>query len=165
MKGNLKALAMIFSVILNIVFVATYIAYRVPLSTSGERQGNPRDPLFLELDLSTQQLEQFQVERNHFHARLQELGEEVKKKQMEFIDLLAIVPPDQRVIEAKQGEIRNLQTAVQDSVIRHVLHVTTFLTPEQRTRFFQLIKARIESSGQPCPPWGKPFERGPAGGR
>jgi Spy/CpxP family protein refolding chaperone len=164
MKGNLKTLAMIFSVILNIVFVATYIAYRVPLSTSGERQQDSMGPLFVELDLTARQLEQFQAERSKFHARLQELGEEVKNKQIELIDLLAIVPPDQRVIEAKQGEIRNLQTAVQDSVIRHVLHVSTVLTPEQRSHFFQLIKVRIENSGQPCPPWGKPFERGPAGG-
>jgi Spy/CpxP family protein refolding chaperone len=165
MKANLKALAMIFSVILNMVFVAAYIAYRIPLFSSGERHGDSRGPLFLELNLTARQVEQFQAERNQFHVRLQELGEQVKNKQIELIDLLAIIPPDQRVIEEKQGEIRTLQGAIQDSVIMHMLHVSTFLTLEQRSRFFQLVKVRIENSGQPCPPWAKPFESGPAGGQ
>ena len=71
----------------------------------------------------------------------------------ELIDLLAAKPPDQLAVEKKQEEIQRLQGTVQDRVIVHFLQASSFLNPEQRTRFFQLIKGRIETSIQACPPW------------
>jgi hypothetical protein len=41
-----------------------------------------------------------------------------------------------------------------------ILQTSEHLTPEQRTRFFQFIKARIETSTQACPPWIRSFEQG-----
>jgi hypothetical protein len=38
------------------------------------------------------------------------------------------------------------------------------LTPEQRSRFFQLIKARIDTGVQACPPWMRPLDRRQSGG-
>jgi hypothetical protein len=53
----------------------------------------------------------------------------------------------------KQEEIQHLQAATQDRVIVHWIQESSLLNPEQRTRFFQLVKARIESSVRAYPPF------------
>lgn len=162
MKENLKTILIISSVALNAVFAATYVVYKLP-SLAGGQLATSRGPLFLQLDLTPDQLAEFKAERDRFHGELQELGQETKKKQVELIDLLGDTTPDQQAVEKKQEEIRHVQRTVQDRVIVHFLRESGLLTPEQRTRFFQLIKGRIETSSQACPPWAKPFEKGQAG--
>ena len=122
---------------------------RLPECSSATSRG----PLFLQLDLTPDQLTKLNAERDRFHAQLQALGQEVKTKQLDLIDLLAAEPPDQLAIEKKQEEIQRMQGTVQDRVIVHFLQASSFLSPEQRTRFFQLIKGRIETGIQVCPPW------------
>jgi len=163
MKESIKTILFIASVALNAVFAATYIAYKLPLFAGVYQPAAPREPLFLQLDLTPDQLTRFKAERYKFHARLQELGQEIKTRQIELIDLLGLAPPDQQAIEKKQQEIQQLQGAVQDKVIVHFLQASALLTPEQRARFFQLIKGRIETTIQACPPWMRPFEPGTPG--
>jgi hypothetical protein len=127
-------------------------------SIAGVHQSAPRGPLYLQLDLAPEQLTRFKAERDRFHAQIQELGLQIKTKQIELIDLLGATPADQQTIEKKQEEIQNLQRAVQDRVIVHFLEESSNLSLEQRTRFFQLVKARIEASVQACPPWMRPPE-------
>jgi Spy/CpxP family protein refolding chaperone len=152
MKDNLKTILFIASIALNAFFAATYVTYKLP-SLAGVQQGALKDPLFLQLDLTDDQLGQFNAERERFHTQLQALGQEVKTKQLELIDLLAARSPDQLAIEKKQEEIQRIQMTVQERVIAHFLQASSFLNPEQQTRFFQLIKGRIETSIQACPPW------------
>lgn len=162
MNENIKKILFVASVALNVVFIATYATYRVP-SLAGVQRAAPKGPLFLQLDLTPDQLARFEAERDKFHDRLQELGQEIKQKQIELIDLLGATPVDQQAIERKQEEIQRLQGAVQDRVIVHFLQASAFLTPEKRTRFFELLKARIGTSAQACPPWMRSFEQGRPG--
>lgn len=162
MKENLKTILIIASVALNAVFAATYVVYKLP-PLAGGQPATSRGPLFLQLDLTPDQLAEFKAERDRFHGELQELGQETKQKQLELIDLLVDTTPDQQAVKKKQEEIQHVQRTVQDRVIAHFLHESGLLTPEQRTRFFQLIKGRIGTSVQTCPPWAKPFEKGQAG--
>jgi Spy/CpxP family protein refolding chaperone len=157
MKDNLKTILFIASIALNVVFAGTYVTYKLP-SIAGVHQPAPRGPLFLQLDLTPEQLTRFKAERDRFHAQIQELGLQIKTKQIELIDLLGATPNDQQAIQRKQEEIQRLQGAVQDRVIVHFLQESSHLSSEQRTRFFQLVKARIETSVQACPPWMKPLE-------
>jgi Spy/CpxP family protein refolding chaperone len=152
MKENLKTILFIASVALNAVFAVTYVTYKLP-SLSGVQPGALKGPLFLQLDLTPDQSSQFNAERERFHSQLQTLGKAIKTKQLELIDLLAAKPPEQLAIEKKQEEIQRIQGTVQDRVIAHFLQASSFLSPEQQTRFFQLIKRRIETSIQACPPW------------
>jgi Spy/CpxP family protein refolding chaperone len=161
MNENIRKILFIASVALNVAFAATYATYKVP-SLAGVHRAAPNGPLFLQLDLTPVQLTRFEAERDKLLARLQELGEEIKTKQIELIDLLGATPPDQKEIEKKQEEIQRLQGAVQDRVIVHFLQESSLLTAEQRARFLDLIKARIGTSVQACPPWMRSFEhRGP----
>lgn len=152
MKEHLKSILFIASVALNVVFAGTYVAHKLPWF-AGVQQAASRGPLFLQLDLTPDQLTKFHTERDRFHAQLQALGQEVKTKQLELIELLTAQPPDQLAIDKKQEEIQHLQGTVQDRVIAHFLEAGSFLTPEQRTRFFQLIKERMAAGIQVCPPW------------
>lgn len=158
MRANTKTILFIASVALNVVFSVTYIGYKV-ISPAAMHQPSSRQPVFLQLDLTPDQLTRFSAERDRFHARLQELGQEIKTRQIELIDLLGAIPPDQEALQRKQEEIQHLQGIVQDGVIAHILHGSSILTPEQHSRFFQLIKARIEIGVQACPPWMRTFER------
>jgi Spy/CpxP family protein refolding chaperone len=164
MKGNLKVLVLLFSIILNAVFIGSYAAHKLALVSGAKQADNLKNPLYLQLDLSAEQLERFTAERDKFHGNLRELGQEIRSKQVELIDLLAIDSPDHQTIESKQREIHALQTEVQDRVIVHFLQESALLNPEQRTLFFQLIKERIAMSTPPCPPWARPLEKSQAEG-
>jgi len=159
MKGNLKILIFLFSIILNVVFVGTYAAYKFQLIPGERKDDNLMKPLFLELDLTAQQLTRFKSERDKFHPHLQALEQEIKRKQIDLIEILSIDTPDQRAIESKQKEIQELQALAQDRVIVHLLQASTLLSPKQRTRFFHLIRERIGLSVSSCPPWTKPLEK------
>jgi Spy/CpxP family protein refolding chaperone len=162
MKANIKTIVFIASVALNVVFAVTYITYKIP-SLPGVHQQSSRQPVFLELNLTPDQLTRFSAERDRFHALLQELSQEIKTRQIELIDLLGATPPDKKAVETKQEEIQRLQGIVQDGVIAHILQGSSLLSSEQRSRFFQLIKERIEMGAQACPSWMRSFERGQAG--
>jgi Spy/CpxP family protein refolding chaperone len=159
MKENIKTILFIASVALNALFAGTYVTYKLH-SLAGVHQPAPSGPLFLQLDLTPEQLTRFKAERDRFHAQLQELGQQIKDRQIELIDLLGATPTDQQAIERKQEEIQHLQGEVQDWVIVHFLQESSYLSSEQRTSFFQLVKTRIETSVQACPPWMRPLEQG-----
>ena len=162
MKENLRAVLFIASIALNAIFAVRYVAYKLP-SLAGVQQATSRGPLFLQLDLTPDQLTRFKGDRERFHAQLQELGQQIKAKQIEIIDLLGTAPTDQQAIERKQQEIQHLQGEVQDRVIVHFLQESSHMSSEQRARFFRLVKARIETGVQTCPPWMKSLGQGQPG--
>jgi len=157
MKENLKILIFLFSIIMNVVFVGTYAAYKLPIMTSEKKDGNLMKPLFLELDLTPEQLTRFKSDRDEFRSHLQALEQKIKKKQLDLIEILSIDTPDQQAIESKQKEIQELQTAAQNRVIAHFLQESKLLNPKQRNRFFNLIKERINMSVASCSHWSKPL--------
>ena len=159
MKGNLKILIFLFSILLNIVFVGTYAAYKFQINTGERKDDNSTKPLFLELDLTPEQLASFKSERDKFHPQLQALELEITGKQIELIEILSGDAPDPQILAIKQNAIRILQAAAQDRVIAHIRQASAILSPEQRTRFFNLIRKRIEDSASACPPWTKAIKR------
>lgn len=166
MKMNLKALIFAFSLILNVVFIGIFAAHTIPIFSRDRKAGELMKPPFLQLDLTAEQLARFKSNRDKFMGELHEMGQAVGKKQIELVDLLAASTPDERAIKTKQEEIQRLQAATQDRVIVHWIQESSLLNPSQRTRFFQLVKARIESSVQAYPPfmrssgWCRPGESG-----
>lgn len=159
MKENISKILFIASVALNLVFAGTYLTYKLSLFAGVRQSPAPNVPLYLQLGLTPDQLKQFSVAHDKFHAQLQELGQEIKQRQVGLIELLEMIPPDQRTIEKKQEEIQQLQKAVQNRVIAHFLQASGFLMGEQRARFFELIKSRIQTGLQACPPMMRSVEQ------
>ncbi len=153
MKVNWKVLIFIFSVILNVVFIGTFTVHKMSIISTNTINVNRMNPLFLELDLSADQLAEFNHERDAFYAQMQETGLMIKAKQIELIDILEGASTDQPTIEKKQAEIQCLQKIIQDRVIVHFLKEKALLTPKQQSRFFQLVRDRIERNIQTGPPW------------
>ena len=153
MKKNLKTLAVIFSVVLNIVFAGSYFYHGSGLFCPAGRQAEHDHPLYEGLDLGRDQLDRFKPLRDSFHAFVNEQGRKIKARQLELVGLLAREKPERRAIDAKQEEIQVLQRQMQARVIDHLLEESRIFTPEQRQRFFELIKGRIEKSDGPRPRW------------
>jgi Spy/CpxP family protein refolding chaperone len=59
-----------------------------------------------------------------------------------LLDLLAAEHTDREAIAAKQAEILNGQREMQKQIIAHLLAEKQFLTPEQSTRLFQMMRRR-----------------------
>lgn len=153
MTKNLKTLAIIFSVVLNIVFTGSYFYHKANLLQLMGHRTNHNRLLYEELNLSREQLDRFGPARDRFHAFVNELGRKIKFKQLELIDVLAMENPDRSAITAKEKDIRGLQQQMQAKVIDHLLEESSLFTPEQRGKFFALIKERIEKSNGPHPRW------------
>jgi Spy/CpxP family protein refolding chaperone len=158
MKVNLKAVVIAFSLILNVIFIGIFTARTFQIFNPDRKIDELMKPPFLQLDLSAEQLARFKSARETFIGELHEMAQAVGEKQIELIDLLAASPPDEGAIKMKQEEIRRLQAATQDRVIAHWLRESSILNPEQRSRFFQLVKAHIKGSVQAYPPFVKSSE-------
>ena len=153
MKKNIKLLAIIFSVVLNIVFIGLCFYHQSHLFYLKDRSANPNHLLYEELDLTRAQRDRFASARGSFHAFIRAQGRKIKISRLDLIDLLDSPNPDRSAIDAKQHEIQTLQQQMQIQVIDHLLAESGMLRPEQRQKFFALIKGRIEKSRSLHPRW------------
>lgn len=138
------------SIALNVFFIGTYMAVRLPWSTEGKARPELVMP-YETLGLSPQQRAVFEAERGRFHSQLTETQQAIHSKQAELIHLLSMGKPDRAAIYAKQQEILNLQGDLQRRVISHLLEVSAPLSQKQRDNFFALLKQRMarQRSGYP----------------
>jgi Spy/CpxP family protein refolding chaperone len=150
MKQSIKTLAVIFSVTLNIAFLAGY----------GFRKMNDSSKFaYQELDLSKEQLSRIEGSRDMFLRALNEIGDKMISRHIELVDLIAADPVDRKAVEAKLGQIRSLQQSMQQQVVEHLLKHKQIMTPAQQAKFFAILKARIREQGAPGPPWFPPGAR------
>lgn len=153
MKKNLKVLAIIFSVVLNIAFIGSYVYHKSGLTFITGHNTHHNRLLYEDLNLNRKQLDRFESIRDNFHNFVNKQGRKIKAERLQLIDLLAGKNPNRRAIDTKQKEIQALQQQMQAKVINHLLEESKILTPEQRKKFFALIKSRIEKSENPRPRW------------
>ncbi len=153
MRKNLIILAIIFSVVLNIGFIGTYCLQKSGLHPLRLVHINHKRFLYEELNLSPEQLVEFEPSRDRFHTYFDLQSRKIQAGQVELIGLLAENPPDRKAIDARHEEIQALQQQMQTRVIDHFLEESRILMPEQRKKFFALIKGRIEKNSGFCPGW------------
>lgn len=143
-RQHIKTLAVIFSVALNVAFLVGY----------GVRKLGDRPKFaYEELDLSKDQRDRIEAGRDRFLRALNEIGDMIIGKHIELIDLIAADPTDRQAIEGKFQEIHSFQQSMQRLVMEHLLEDKQILTPEQRAKFFAVLKSRIRAQGAPGPPW------------
>ena len=173
MIKNFKTLSIIFSVVLNIVFIGSYFYHKSDQYPLPGHRGKHNRFLIEELNLSREQRDRFEPIRERFHAFLRQQGHAIKDKQLELIDLLAALRPRsyakenpaREAVDVKQKEIQTLQRQMQAKVIEHLLEVSGMFTPEQRKKFFGRIRGRIEKSDGPRPRWMPQTHIDPSAGR
>jgi Spy/CpxP family protein refolding chaperone len=150
MNRNLRTLALIFSVVLNVTFIAAHIFQNL--------SDRPRFA-YEELDLSAEQQTQFEAGRHSFTQRLNRFVNGMIQKQAELMDLLAADPVDDAVIQAKLDEIHANHRSMQQIIVQHLLKDREILNPDQRRQFFSVLKDRIRTQGAPGPAWVPPDAR------
>jgi Spy/CpxP family protein refolding chaperone len=143
-KQSIKTLAVIFSIALNVAFIASY-----GLRKLGDR------PKFAyeELDLSKEQRRGFENARDRFLHAVDEIGDRIINRHLELIDLIASDPVDAPALDKKFEEIRSLQQSMQQRVLEHLSEDKKILTLEQQEKFFAVLKSRIREQAAPGPPW------------
>jgi hypothetical protein len=156
MKNNLKGMVIAFSIILNLVFVGTAAFYRLTSYASPPHPEDNQPFLYQKLNLSKEQLAKVEPVRDKFHDQLGRLGDEIKRKQLELIDLLAAPKLDRKAVDVVQETIGQLQKTTQDTIINHIVEETGFFTQEQRKGFFMLVRERINQNSESRPPWMNP---------
>lgn len=155
MKKNLLCLAILFSVALNVAFLGTYLYKAGPRWMRGDHPQDEELP-FQALHLTQEQKKKFDPIRVKFHARVEEVGGEIKREQLRLVDLLAQPEPDLNSVRETQMRIRDLQKLMQDAVIGHLIEESAIFAADQRARFFRILRERIEKAEQASPPWMKP---------
>jgi len=144
MKSSIRTLAIIFSIGLNVAFVASY-AYQV-LS---------RRPTFAyeEMRLESDQRTRMMSSRDRFIGSIDRVGNKIIDLHVGLIDAIAADPLDRMAVQARVDEIRMQQQSMQQLVVEHLLEDKSILRPDQRQQFFGTLKQRIRSQGMPGPPW------------
>ena len=95
----------------------------------GPGYGTPAIP-----NLTAEQSSQIQVLQKAHLDEIAPLREELFKKSTELRSLWLIQNPDQAAITAKQKEILNLQTNLQEKGTNFRLEISKLLTPEQQAQ-------------------------------
>jgi Spy/CpxP family protein refolding chaperone len=148
MRGNLRRLAILFSAALNLGFLGAY-AWRL-----AARGAEPDGALpYLSLHLTEEQQRRFDPLRHEFHARMADIGGQIQQERLRLLDLLAPPDQDRRAVRAAQETILRLQGEMQDAVVEHLVAQCAIFTPEQRARFFGILRERIEAADEALPPW------------
>ena len=144
MKHQIRTLGIIFSVVLNVAFVASY-AYR----TFTRRATFAYE----ELRLDENQRSRMTSGRDRFIGAIDRIGDNIIRLHGDLIDAIAADPPDRNAIDGKLEEIRSQQQSMQQVVVAHLLEDKALLRSDQRQQFFAVLKQRIRSQGMPGPPW------------
>ena len=108
--------------------------------------------LYQSLDLSKDQLSKIEPLAQKFHSRLAELGSTMEGKREGLVDLLA-KSGDPATVGHLRKEISGIQDEVQREVIAHIEEIKSILDPNQRQRFFVLMRQTMiqaKNSGLPA---------------
>ena len=149
---QLKILGILFSVALNVVLIAGRLYAWRTTSHKEKRQLPPR-ALLKQLNLHPDQLKRFTAGCRPFKESIRKQGERMRTKRMDLLDLLANRPSDQAAIQAVVRDIQVLQHEMQAKVVHHLIEESRIFTPEQRTRFFALLKERMRTRRLSRPSW------------
>jgi len=151
MKRNVGVFVIVFSVVLNMFLIAGYAPVLLNREhDNSEHSAKKHQFIYTALKLSTKQIERIKPIRDRFYDKLDHLSEKIREKRLQFIDLLAAEQPDFDAIQAKRREINVLQGALQEVTTEHLLEMRSIFTPEQRRKFFSLLKSRLENEIWPA---------------
>jgi Spy/CpxP family protein refolding chaperone len=147
MWRKISPLLFILSVTLNLAFTGTWIVgtlQRKTMPGCGAQPGSGEIwcPLHRQLGISGAQWRKIEPRIRVFNDSTRVQCERMRSLRSELVDLLAAEPTDREAIAAKQAEILNGQREMQKQIIAHLLAEKQFLTPEQSTKLFQMMKEK-----------------------
>lgn len=111
-------------------------------------------------NLTAQQLQQLEQVRSDLEQKTLPLERQVESKRMELDALMASSNPDLDRVRALRGEIRQLQSKLDDAWFEASAQVSQFLTPQQRAQYADSSAWLMGEAGW-YDGWSCPWDRGP----
>jgi Spy/CpxP family protein refolding chaperone len=136
-----------------VAFVASWALHRLPLAcrhhaaAASAAETQFTCPLQQRIQATPAQRKEIETHLQTFRTNSMPLCMEVNKHRLELIDLLAAPEPDRAAIQAKQQQIMDGQSQMQERVIAALLEMRTTLTPEQQKTLFDTIRERSNCAG------------------
>ncbi len=106
--------------------------------------------LYQSLGLSESQLSKIEPLARTFHERLEEMTGTTGDKRDQLVSLLSQEQVNHDQIERFRKKLAATQDGIQREVITHILELKEVLSPEQKQRFFDLMR---ETLGRGEGPW------------
>ena len=148
MRTKWWTLILIFSLAFNaaVLGICGYHYYRyICAAPSAYCPLSPGDQHFYQdLGLSDSQLERMEPLARLFHAKLEKLSRETERKRELLVNLLSQEKVDAGDIERLRKDMAGIQDRIQREVIAHIFIMKRILKPEQKERFFQLLRKSIQ---------------------
>jgi peptidoglycan hydrolase CwlO-like protein len=95
------------------------------------------------LSLSESQKKEIESLDQSFYARIEKIRNELRQRRAELSEVLGNSSPNREKIRDKVSEIASLQVDLQRETINHLEEISSLLTPEQKAKFFSLIRKRL----------------------
>ena len=146
MKRKLLIVGIALLVIINLSAFATltYNRYCQKHETCPHKKEHVRGEfLCQELSLTKSQIEEMRALKRSFHSQADSISFVLFKKRTVLVDLLSTQNPDTVKINIALKEMDALQAELQKHVICYLLKEKEMLNPEQRQKFFSIIKERL----------------------
>lgn len=127
--------------------------------------GNAFEYLTKELSLTPAQLKQYDILRKQHFEFTRQMGEQQRAMRDSFFNNLKLTTVDTAAQNALEERILQHQHMLDTATFNHFRKVRAILTPQQQTRFDDLIQDVLRMMGQPHPPGRdpRPEQRPPAG--
>jgi len=145
MLNQLRKPLFIFSIGLNVAFVAIWLVQTVPdisrRKSTDDTIVSDEIPsaLHREIGVTPEQWKQIEPHVRFFHEKAQEQRRVIETLRNQLMDLLAKSDTNESTIRAKQEEILLGQRGMQNLVIELLLMEREFLTPEQQKALITII--------------------------
>ena len=144
--GRKLAFALIFSAAINLSFIGVWTAKTLYARATATREepASVTDPvwcpLYRQLGVDSLQWREIEPRLKRFQADVSERRLAVSQLRTRLLELLASENPDTQAVKSTQKEILDIQGQMQAMVVAHLLAEKQFLTAEQRSRLFRMIR-------------------------
>jgi len=141
------------SLVLNVAFVAMWMAHAAPRHFKKHCQYgcaeslHQKCPMQKALSLNDSQWTLLHPKIESIRETTSGLYRELAKNRMALVDELEKTPTDSTALFARRERIIACQKNIQGLVINHLLEEKKMLTPEQQRRFFSAIRGNMSCGG------------------
>jgi Spy/CpxP family protein refolding chaperone len=157
MKSKGLLIALIVSLGLNLG-AAGIFAYR---TFSRDRFKPPFHSLKKELNLSKEQIDSITVRMEASFQQTEPIREELDEKRAQMLALLKEPELDTIKVNVLFSQVAELQTQLEKRMFTDLFEVKDLFTPEQQTKFFEMVKKNMFRGRGPLPPMMPPGRENP----
>jgi Spy/CpxP family protein refolding chaperone len=140
---------LIASLAFNVGFGTTFGVgtYRHYCSGSGGGGGGAecaaRQDLLAQLDLTPEQQQSMTAAQDRMLEQVEELRQQLTVEREKLVDLLTAAGADRDTVAAQVDRIAAVQRQIQERVVSHLLQDKTLLTPDQQSKYNEIIRRRV----------------------